>query len=265
MKRNMSHVRARRVEANIQYDEPWCTRLDFFEALAALSSLHSAEVQRKVTGANKPLYRLLWNAAAPHRIEWLWNVMWMRARMTAAELDLLPSGTTSNESSHAEINNWFRQTQQIHQATLRLKLQILQLAKLLPHNAAAYHPTVRQATAGYVLARVAMRTVWHSEQWTEWCASLNRGCRPSKTDLPLHRARLAQADTVRQWVMKRPARATRMPRKKRTPYNMRRGGEIRTGGVKPSVYKKPSLPYRRPAADRKPIIRRRPAATCSDS
>jgi hypothetical protein len=31
--------------------------------------------------------------------------------MLVERLTLLPAGTTSNEALHAEINNWFRQTQ----------------------------------------------------------------------------------------------------------------------------------------------------------
>ena len=31
--------------------------------------------------------------------------------MSVERLTLLPAGTTSNEAFHAEINNWFRQTQ----------------------------------------------------------------------------------------------------------------------------------------------------------
>ena len=31
--------------------------------------------------------------------------------MSVERLTLLPAGTTSNEALHAEINNWFRQTQ----------------------------------------------------------------------------------------------------------------------------------------------------------
>ena len=56
LKRSMNITRARRVASAIDYEEPWCTRLEFIEALAALTSLHSVEVQRKVTGANKLLY-----------------------------------------------------------------------------------------------------------------------------------------------------------------------------------------------------------------
>lgn len=64
-----------------------------------------------------------------------------RRRMPLACHSLLHAGATSNESLHYEINQWFKQTQKLHQATLELKLHILQFSKLLTHNAALYRPT----------------------------------------------------------------------------------------------------------------------------
>jgi hypothetical protein len=54
---------------------------------------------------------ILWCAAAPQRIEWYLNNTRQRHLMRIEQLSLLPAGTTSNEALHAEINNWFRQTQ----------------------------------------------------------------------------------------------------------------------------------------------------------
>jgi hypothetical protein len=69
------------------------------------------QVQKKAPGPNKTLVEILWCAAAPQRIEWYLNNTRQRHLMCSEQLSLLPAGTTSNEALHAEINNWFRQTQ----------------------------------------------------------------------------------------------------------------------------------------------------------
>ena len=81
--------------------------------------------------SGKTIADLLHQAAAGDRAEWLFNNLRMRHLFSKAENILLPVGTTSNESLHAEINGWFRQTQNLHPATLKLKLSILTLSKLL--------------------------------------------------------------------------------------------------------------------------------------
>ena len=73
---------------------------------------------------------------------------------------MMPIGTSSNEALHYEINNWFRETQKLHKATLTLKLEIMQLAKVLTHNSAMYKPTTRQMPEAELLARTASRRLW---------------------------------------------------------------------------------------------------------
>ena len=68
----------------------------------------------------------------------------VRASMDPARIQLLPSGTSSNEALHSELSVCFRQTQALHQATLQLKLGCFTLAEQLSHENAMYHPTVRQ-------------------------------------------------------------------------------------------------------------------------
>ena len=183
----MPAARRKHIIDHLDSSRPFYTRAEFIECLAALTSAHSEEMQRRVTGSNKPLYRLLWCAAAVSRVEWLFNTIRMRARLTPQEASLLSSGTTSNEALHAELNRHFRQTQQVHQATLRLKLRILQHAKLLAHNSAMQRPTTRQMSQASVLARLAARRVWNAKQWRSWCKVLRGEVRARKAHLPLGR------------------------------------------------------------------------------
>ena len=96
----------------------------------------------------------------------------MRKKLSRHVRELLPSGTASNEALHAEINNWFRQIQSLRHSTLKSKLDIMCLAKLLPHNVSLYSPTCRQMPEGIVLARVLSKPVWTQEQWHEWSKEL---------------------------------------------------------------------------------------------
>eukprot|EP00435_Cladocopium_sp_Y103_P014108 s4470_g3.t1 len=121
---SMAKFKAQRLLCNSDHSSPWVCRADFIEFLAALSAVHRSETAKK-TDDGKTLAHLLHQAADGERLEWLFNNIRIRAKLSVAEKILLPVGTTSNESLHAEINGWFRQTQSIHQSTLKLKLGIL--------------------------------------------------------------------------------------------------------------------------------------------
>ncbi len=108
---SMSRARARLVLERLNTNKPYIQRVEFIETLAALTSLFVEEVSKIAPGPNKPVKTLLWNAAAPNRLEFYLNNTRMRHMIAFRKLALLPTGTTSNESLHAEINNWFRQTQ----------------------------------------------------------------------------------------------------------------------------------------------------------
>ena len=82
-------------------------------------------------------------------------------------------GTTSNEALHRELNRWFRTIVQMHQPTLRTKLTIFQLFKLLTHNSALYHATTIQIPQSLVASRVvsAANPFECDEHWRAWCAA----------------------------------------------------------------------------------------------
>ena len=116
LKGSMSAHRARRIISSIDGNKPFLTRVEFIESLAAIVVLYPEEVKKVAKGANRPLYKILYTAAAWDRIEWYLNNTRQRHSMTPSMLSLLPDGSASNEALHAEINNWFRQTQFMHQA-----------------------------------------------------------------------------------------------------------------------------------------------------
>ncbi|CAE7893205.1 unnamed protein product [Symbiodinium microadriaticum] len=210
---------------------PFRSRLEFVEGLAAIAAEFPEDMLRKVTGANKAIDQILWCAAAADRAEWLLNNLRWRHRLGLRDLTLLPCGTTSNEALHAEIKGWFAQTQQIHQSTLKLKLEILTLAKMLPHYAAAKYPTLSQATSRHIIVRLCTPSIWTPQSWLQRCDDSQRVGRIAKAKLPLAESRQSERVKVQKWNLKRPAAAE--PRhRKRTVFTLQRKSKLCRQGVR---------------------------------
>ena len=219
---SMGATRAKRILDNLHPDSPLFCRITFIEALAALCATYPHEVSRKVTGSNKEIRKVLWAATAPDRLEWLMNNLRVRHGLTPLERGLLPSGTSSNESLHAEINSWTKSIRSLHQSTLRLKLEIMQFGKVLAHHVASCFPTVEQTSEAVLLARAVATDVWTDATWQNCCSS-------AKAPVPLHRARQAEARKVQKWKQTIPMKR----RGKRTVHSVKRVHSIRSSGVKP--------------------------------
>ena len=219
---SMGATRAKRILDNLHPDSPLFCRITFIEALAALCATYPHEVSRKVTGSNKEIRKVLWAATAPDRLEWLMNNLRVRHDLTPLERGLLPSGTSSNESLHAEINSWTKSIRSLHQSTLRQKLEIMQFGKVLAHHVASCFPTVQQTSEAVLLARAVATDVWTDATWQNCCSS-------AKAPVPLHRARQAEARKVQKWKQTIPMKR----RGKRTVHSVKRVHSIRSSGVKP--------------------------------
>ena len=146
-------------------------------------------------------------------------------------LAFLPSGTASNEALHGEVKSWFLQTQQMHQSTLRLKLSILGLAKVLPHVSAVHHPTISQLSSQLLLARITARSVWSDAAWEDWCMSCIDNDRHQKAFLPNYTSRTADVEKVRKWNLKRPA-APKKTLRKRAVFTAERASCLRSQGAR---------------------------------
>ncbi|CAE6972000.1 unnamed protein product [Symbiodinium sp. CCMP2592] len=178
--RSMPLRKAAAILDNLNASVPFFERSEWSLSLAALAAVYRQDMDRVVPGPNRKVYQLLHSAAAAARTEWYFNNLRARHMIATSRLSLLPVGTTSNESLHHEINNFFRETQKIHKTTLSLKLKILQLSKQMTHNAALYHETTRQMAEAEVLARTSSREMWSSEQWQAWCDELQDDARIKK-------------------------------------------------------------------------------------
>ena len=222
----MSQARAKRILEALDANTPLLSRITFVETLAAICTCFPNEVSRRVTGTNKEVRKVLCAAAAPDRMEWLFNNLRVRHAMTPAQRALLPSGTSSNEALHAEINAWSRTNHALHQSTLRLKLQIMQFGKLVAHHAATCFPTIKQCSESVLLARCLASEDWPDEKWKACCKGTE------KAHLPLHKDRVQEAAQVRQWNAANVMKVRKHHVKKRTVHTVRRHRSIRSAGVK---------------------------------
>ena len=214
----------------IECDKPFLHRLEFIMHIAAVCSRFAHEVKRKAAGPNKEIFKILWSACAPDRIEWLFNNIRARHTMPREHLHFLPSGTSSNEALHAEINSWSRSTNTLHRSTLALKLRYYRFIKLLAHHLATHHPLTHIVTETVLLGRALNTSIWTEEEWNSWCSQQNKPGRQTKALLPLAAAREEETSLVRGYVAKRPA--TKRTRSRKTPIRVTRKHTLRSSGVK---------------------------------
>ena len=57
---------------------------------------------------------------------------------------MLPTGSTSNEALHKDMNNPFSPVMQYHQTTLKMRLRMINTGKLLSHDSALFRQTTFQ-------------------------------------------------------------------------------------------------------------------------
>ena len=229
LNQSLSVARSRVIIENLDANAPLVCRITFIEVLAAISKLYSKEVSRKVTGTSKEVKQVLWSACAPDRLEWLFNGARVRHCLDARARALLPSGTSSNEALHSQVNAWTKSIRNLHQSTLKLKLEVMQFGKLLTHHVACCYPCVRQTSESILLARSVSKAIWTSAAWSRFCAGT------SKADLPFHQARTQEAKEIKEWVFKKPAgkKKVRKSKLKRTATTIRRLHSVVTAGIRP--------------------------------
>ncbi|CAE7843115.1 unnamed protein product [Symbiodinium sp. KB8] len=183
---DMSYLQAYAHLEQLNPDQPWLTELDFLHAVLAHLSMFREEIAKN-TYSGATLHRLITNVASPTKLQWLLNDTRYRHSVPRERLVLLPSGTTSNESLHRELNHGFRETAVMHKAALILKLDFFQFANVFARNQALYRPLQRQAGQAEICRRsfsVNVRVMLPMRAWKKWCRNLARpGAIPKKAAL----------------------------------------------------------------------------------
>ena len=224
---SMSLFRARRVLKSVEALLAWPTRIQFLEGVAALAAMCSQDLSRKVEGTKLTVAKLLHSITAADKLEYQFNNLRYRQFLPAAVRTLMPSGTTSNEALHAELNAWYRQVQQLHRSTLCLKLRVQSFGKLLSHQTAFNFPTTAQLSSQMVLAGAATKPLWTQSTWLAWVKTQRDfGRKP----LPLQERKAAEKERIK--ARKRPAAEAKPPSKrKRTAFTLPRTEGIRRSGI----------------------------------
>ena len=172
--------------ASLDMHSPWTFPGEFVRAMACLSALYPAEMQRSLPRSATPLARVLYNATEASTVQWLFNNSRARALVSLALLPLMPIGTTANEALHAELNGWFRNQPRSYSTTLELQVNVARLGKSLAHTSALYRPALRQTTAADTLAREVATLSFDPADWRRWCDALRSpGCGFRRESLPL--------------------------------------------------------------------------------
>ena len=224
----MSTRKAKRVLTEVENLVVWPTRIQFIEAVAALSSTYCSDLKRKAENNKTTVGKILHQITSPEKVEWLFNNLRFRTSLPATDRSLLPTGTTSNEALHAELNNIFRQVQQMHRTTLHLKLSIIRLAKLMTHNSALYSPTCQQLPGSQILVRQVGLPLWTTQAWNSWWQDGQRvgEVRP-KAKLRLEQQKGEDQERLKKSTQKKPA----SNKQHHTPFNLRRSAGVTRRGT----------------------------------
>ena len=244
---DMSEEASRRFLENINPDEPWLTEVDFLEALVAHASFFWNDLQ-KTTYSGVTLHRLIANVASAVKFQYLLNDTRYRHSVDRRELTLLPSGTTSNESLHHELNTWFRETAaclhsqnialrsllsvirirtkrtkaHIHKSAFHLKLRLFHFLKLLLHNQALYKPMQQQVTQSALVHRALQgrkNVILPAAAWKTWCSGLTgAGVVPKKATLQVAKQAADVRSALKAKKQQEPSASSRSVKgKKRMP------------------------------------------------
>ncbi|CAE7674583.1 unnamed protein product [Symbiodinium sp. CCMP2592] len=232
---SMTPSESKNILDKLDMQVPFSDRLEFIKALAALCQRYPSEVNKKIAGANKQINKILWSACSPDRLEWMMDNLHVRHAIQPSYRWFLPSGTSSNEALHAEVNSWTRSITAMHRSTLAMKLMYFRYIKLLLHYLSVQYPLSHVVSASMLLSRSLHSSLWYGDDWTVWCPEQSSETVPKKATLPLSSANRHEAKLVRQYIQKKPAckgRKNHIVKRRITPLSVKRMHTLRSAGVK---------------------------------
>jgi len=169
----------------LDFNAPFVNRLTFVKAVAALVALYPEETAK--VGPPGPLTtrEVLYNGCQPESVEFKLNHTRLLHRVDARVRGFIANGTCSIEALNRELNqDWFHNTSNVYQSTLRLKTKTFRFAKLWSHNKMMTAITNRSYEQKDVLTRsVAVFEAWDEQSWACHC--------DTPLDLPLMRLKKA--------------------------------------------------------------------------
>ena len=165
----MSLRTAKDIESSLDPNRAFDTRGQYMDCLAALTKLYPEEVKRTHTSGRK-LRDLLASSCDPDHLEYMLNEARFVRKLSVQDRETFQTGVLGNEAFHLETKHVFM-GQSMHAAVLDMKVEHLQIRKLLAHNVCMYNPTVNPMDElEIVQAKVASMDPWCMEgSWKRWC------------------------------------------------------------------------------------------------
>ena len=187
-----------------------------------VSAAHAfPESVRKKTRSQRSVGELLCASCNAETIEWHINNERIRKEIDPSILEFMAVGTTGSEALNAELKHWFVGINHLHATTMRLKLRVFHISKLLAFCSAMYDRTAVQIRQSVLLARVLKN--WEiCTNWGQWCQEQNVYEVPAPH--PAMAKRKRDAERLSMWKRTTNNMNKKAKRLRVTPYTQKRVG-----------------------------------------
>ena len=171
-------------------------REEFAQLLAVITKVYPQRLD--VKKGKTTLRKVLLAACAPGKIEWYFNNIRYRSRLTSTDDGFLASGTTRNEQLHMQINRIFRSTIQVTsrlltaQLTMWLASEMLVFAQAMNANTSIKVTHANMRPMVLIAVEVFPRKSWArhvSKEMTVW----STGSLPQKKTRRMNPNRVQEA------------------------------------------------------------------------
>ena len=129
------------------------SRSEFCNYIVSAAQAYPSCVRKKTRTARQ-IGDLMCASCDPETIEWHLNNERIRKEIDHPILEFMAVGATGSEALNSELKHRSAGINQLHASTMRLKLRVSQLSKLLAFSSAMYDRTAVQMRQCVVLARV---------------------------------------------------------------------------------------------------------------
>ena len=201
------------------------SRSEFCNYIVSAAQAYPSCVRKKTRTARR-IGDLMCASCDPETIEWHLNNERIRKEIDPSIREYMAVGTTGSEALNAELKHWFSGINQLRAPTMRLKLRVFQLSKLIAFSSAMYERTSVQIRQCMVLARVLKNwSICEADAWRIWCLAQNVYALPLRR--PVMSRRFAGADLLATWKKDKRSTNPKERRKRRptkvTPYTQNKG------------------------------------------
>ena len=188
---------------------PWASRVEFMRAINAYKTVYRYECEKH--SGRFPIMMKIVHSATPDGCEWMFNFTRYCASLPLLEYQQLPSGTSSNEALHREMNQEVVPRIRRYESTMQLTLRGFLLGKVLSHDHSTHTAFTTQHRQEDILGRLVQSLhLFTDDQWAALCTARNslhsaedrhEGHRLRNEQLPLFCRGNLLAKRVQSWTV----------------------------------------------------------------